>query len=823
MTSEKQTKKAWLLTATLENWYLCGEKGLFGSHGNRSFLHTIKKGDQFVAYAPSIGFVGYGAIEGEYFESNIKIWNDRAYKHRFQISTPVSGKVLPATSVIDDLEFVKNKKNWGVFFKAGVREIPISDFNLISKKIDLAPQALSKINSQSIKETSVLIGNELHNRVLKLFQDLGFTILESNYTNPGPDITVMDPEGINQSKIIIQCKNSRRADQTFTNLDKHLHEYSGRLRSGDAQAAILVISGHKLPRKVPGESGDLNLSDVLQKYNVAIWTDETLSYYEKLIEKISRFARYQVLSDLNLRVKFADDIEVDSIKIKQNGYTMYAASLSPSWLLKAVSVVRRIKFADGPQGYQRILDRNRIIKSNSSSSISNYIDTNDQWLFPNAIVLASSRGNPLNQTGSVLRLSSKYGQFWVIDGQHRLFAFANAEARKKDNKLFCVIIDVESLGDGAAEERELAQIFVTLNGKGKRVPKALLYELYELLGSDDNPSLEIILNLVKDDFFTGSIRGYSDKEGSINLVSFADAKGTESIFKYFQRENPKKDKDEIIEIAAKYILDAFKLIAKTFETEWSDPDVYFLKTDRGVRGMLSLLALIIEKKGSNQEKILEAISALKKSEFDFLSETATGLYLGAGGPNKLAEAFAKHISKYIDFLPNTERYQLDQSPSTYGRIDEVFLSKWISQLKGNVRCQMNFIDKTTIKYLSFLNFEKVKNFRMFFGNCDSKDEKNLKLELENLREKGLNIILTRSQKRTETKGSFFHSRWIGDDEIQVDTEVDLKDNSQRNSTFHIHVNKWSNPPELDDFERYWKAAEMNRDIEFGYNWGISEE
>ncbi|MDO8561386.1 MAG: DGQHR domain-containing protein [bacterium] len=828
MASDEEKKKAWLLTATLQNWRIGEQRGVFGVHGNRSSLSKIRKGDQYVAFVPRVGFVGYGTITGEHFVSTIRLWKDKPYNHRFQISTPIlSTRVLPTASIIDDLSFVTDKKHWGVFFKAGIREIPIADQGLITKGLAKSVSILSDISEDiETNHSTTEIGSELHNRVARLFEDLGFTILHNNYHSAGPDITVVDPQSVGKNKIIIQCKNSKTPERsTFPHLDKHLNEYAGRLKSGDAQAAIIVVSGHNLPKKVPGESGELSIDDILEKYGVAVWTDETLGYYEGLIDKISRFARYQVLSDLGLKVDFDKPVKVDAIKIVQNGYTMYAASLEPDWLLKSVSVVRRIRAADGPKGYQRLLNKNRVKKSDNRESISNYLDTTPEWIFPNAIVLASSSNSELVYEESKLELESSYGQFWVIDGQHRLFAFSNADARKSNNKLLCVIVDSRTLGTVQKSDRELAQIFVTLNGRGKRVPKALLYELYELLGSEDDQSLEVVLKLVKESFFEDCVRGYSDTGGSINLVAFADAKGTESIYKFFRESHPQKDKEEVVDLAAKFILDSFGKLAELFPTEWNDPDTYFLKTDRGVKGILELLSKILAKYGHRSVEISRVLQALKDSEYDFSSETAKGLYLGAGGPDRLARSFSKRINeKIVDFAPEySSRHAVIPSHlSKKGEIPDSFLKEWIGHLEGEVRCLMNFIDISTVKYLSYLDPSKVSRVRMFFGNCLD-NEKKVKESMGRLRENGLNITLTQSQKKTTQRGSFFHGRWIGDSKIQIRTEVDLKDDSQRGSTFHISVDAWIDSPELEDFDRYWAAAEMNKEVHFGYDWGNLEE
>lgn len=815
--------KAWLLVASLSNWKIAEQRGMFGIHGNNGLLDKIEKEDKFAAYVPEIGFIGTGKIKGTYFVSNILLWSDKTYRHRFQISSPfISNKVLPAPSIVDDLSFVTNKQKYGVFFKSGIREIPLEDFELIFKRFSNSVPILDKIDSDKLTKKPIDIGNNLHDRVLRLFQNLGFVILENNYFRPGPDIKIVDPEALSTNKILIQCKNSEQEDITFSNLDQILNEYSGRLKTEDANVAILVISGYKLPSKIPGDKEKVKIDELLRKYGVAIWTIENLEYYEDLISKISHFARYQVLSDLGLKLEFSENLSKRAVKIVQNGYTMFATSLRPDWLLKSASVVRRIRLSDGIKGYQRLLDRNRVVNSSKASSISNYLDINDKWIFPNAIVLASSRDFPLRYDKEKLELKSRYGQFWVIDGQHRLFAFANTESRKLDNELMCVIVDSKSLGSIQEQERGLAQIFVTLNGRAKRVPKSLLYELYELLGSDDDKPLEVVLKLVKDDFFADCIKGYSDKEGSINLVAFADAKGTESIYKYF-KANSKKSESEVVNITAVFILESFKELAKHFSSEWNNPDMYFLKTDRGVKGILELLSKVIKGYGPKIEDVSRVFKALKESEFDFLSETAKGLYLGAGGPERLATLLSKHISKTIvDFAPElSSRRQVDLSlESRKGEIIsdlDDFLKRWLGTLEGEVRCSMMFIDPTTIKYLRYLNKNKVKQIRMFFGNCQESEVK-VKEEIKKLRDEGFKIILTQSQKRTVQKGGIFHLRWIGDDKYQIRTEVDLKENSLRGSLFRVSVDTWVNPPEIDDFERYWMAAELNKDIQFGYDW-----
>lgn len=46
------------------------------------------------------------------------------------ISSPC--REVPIRPLIDDLEFISNKRHWGAAFRFGLREIPETDFQLIA-------------------------------------------------------------------------------------------------------------------------------------------------------------------------------------------------------------------------------------------------------------------------------------------------------------------------------------------------------------------------------------------------------------------------------------------------------------------------------------------------------------------------------------------------------------------------------------------------------------------------------------------------------------------------------------------------------------------
>lgn len=131
---------------------------------------------------------------------------------------------------------------------------------------------------------------------------------------------------------------------------------------------------------------------------------------------------------------------------------------------------------------------------------------------------------------------------------------------------------------------------------------------------------------------------------------------------------------------------------------------------------------------------------------------------------------------------------------------------------------MMYIDKTTFDFLSDLNENNVEEVRIFFGNTDGKKSKNdIRKAVELLESKGLKITLSQARLDTEGKGGYFHKRWIGDNNIQIATENDLKWNSQK-KLCALQVFSWTNHAHLDTFDKFWSAAELSKDVRLKYDW-----
>lgn len=213
--------------------------------------------------------------------------------------------------------------------------------------------------------------------------------------------------------------------------------------------------------------------------NVRIFDEFELAYYEELTKQIGIAARFQFLADVfgSSRIESLS-LKVPAVSIRLGPTRCFSFALTPEKLLKIAYVSHRAKgSATDVDTYQRLLRRSRI------TDIKDYI-TNRGGYFPTNIVLNIRTRRPLHfDKGAVpdnvdetsgeigwLTLPAEYKAAWVIDGQHRLFAYANtAEARTAELS----VLAFENLN-----ESEQARLFVDINAKQKSVKQNLLVELW---------------------------------------------------------------------------------------------------------------------------------------------------------------------------------------------------------------------------------------------------------------------------------------------------------------------------------------------------------
>ena len=215
---------------------------------------------------------------------------------------------------------------------------------------------------------------------------------------------------------------------------------------------------------------------------VPLLDEKDLEYYELLVDQVGTAARFQFLADLlEGRAVPGLEITVPAIRSKMAGGIAYTFCVSPDYLLKIAFVSHRAKGKPSDiDAYQRLLKKSRL------KSIRQYIANGG--IFPTSIVvniaeprwLTFERGKQETDTKTStfgwLQVRPAYRVAWIIDGQHRLFAYANHPLARKS--LVSVMAFV------GLEPSEQARLFVDINAEQRKVKQSLLQELYAELHWD---------------------------------------------------------------------------------------------------------------------------------------------------------------------------------------------------------------------------------------------------------------------------------------------------------------------------------------------------
>ncbi len=220
-----------------------------------------------------------------------------------------------------------------------------------------------------------------------------------------------------------------------------------------------------------------------QEANVVLLDEHDLKYYETLVDHIGPAAKYQFLAEL-LPGKTIPGLllRVPTIKTKMGGHNCFTFSVTPEYLLKISYVSHRAKGkASDVTTYQRMLNKGRLNK------IRQYIS--EDGIFPTNIVVNIDK-NRLGFQKSIqeddaphengiagwLDIKSAYKSAWIIDGQHRLYAYSGHPMAGKSR---LAVLAFEGLPPS-----EQARLFIDINAKQRSVKQSLLQELYAELHWD---------------------------------------------------------------------------------------------------------------------------------------------------------------------------------------------------------------------------------------------------------------------------------------------------------------------------------------------------
>ncbi len=292
------------------------------------------------------------------------------------------------------------------------------------------------------------------------------------------DIIAINEETI----LLIECKSSAKPSRApsfkddFEGLKRRLDGFAKSLEQvfGPGRRIKYIFATRNL--RMPRESSDTKrLSDA----GGFLYNDNTYEYIEGLIKHYRDAALYQFMALIFRGQSISKNrIEVPAIEGTMGGKLYYMFSLEPHLLLKMGFVLHRTRANEAEMPtYQRLLIPSRL------KSIEKFIENGK--FFPNSIVLNfdtkharqkfefqpdGKKGASKSKTGT-LKIPNAYAIAYIIDGQHRVYGYANTSFKDTNT------IPVVAFRDLTSSNQ--LELFMEINENQKAVSPTLRITLEE--------------------------------------------------------------------------------------------------------------------------------------------------------------------------------------------------------------------------------------------------------------------------------------------------------------------------------------------------------
>lgn len=290
------------------------------------------------------------------------------------------------------------------------------------------------------------------------------------------DVVAIDGDTI----LLVECKSSEKPAKPqslkteFEGLPQRLEGFSKSLEQllGKGRRVKYIFATRNL--RLARDHADIMR---LTETGSFFYNDNTFDYINSLIKTYRGAAHYQFLGLLfKGQTINKNRIEVPAIEGRMGAKTYYMFSLEPHLLLKLGFVLHRTRANEAEMPtYQRLLVPSRL------SGITKFIEKGGY--FPNsAIINFSEKGSKIefqahqrladsNSRTGVLKIPNCYAIAYIIDGQHRIYGYANSKF--KDTNTIPV---VAFMGLAPTEQLEL---FMDINQNQKAVSPTLRITLEE--------------------------------------------------------------------------------------------------------------------------------------------------------------------------------------------------------------------------------------------------------------------------------------------------------------------------------------------------------
>lgn len=391
-----------------------------------------------------------------------------------------------------------------------------------------------------------------------MFYELGFRILNSDEKLVIPwgeneeDKKQLDIVAVGDDAIfVVECKSADKPkSRSFQSVLNEMALY----KAGVTDALRQVYGANKRVKFILATRNYQILDDGeddkrMENNDIYHLDDNAYKYICNLIKSYKTAVKYQFYS-----LMFKDEliskkpIVIPALQGEMGGKRYYLFSIEPSTLLKIGFVLHRTKVNDSlAPTYQRLLVPKRL------KGITKFIDGGGY--FPNSILLNFADVNdtikvtfdPIHkEEGSnaefgLLNIPNAYGIAYIIDGQHRVYGYANSTQKEKHT------IPVVAFQDMSNDEQ--LRIFMEINENQKAVSKDLRIDLeQDLLWTSER--LDSRMKALR----SSIIKELCGKTGTV----------------LYNRITVGEDKGELGSIAFENGLSQCGLVPKAKGTKWSD-------------------------------------------------------------------------------------------------------------------------------------------------------------------------------------------------------------------------------------------------------------
>lgn len=514
---------------------------------------------------------------------------------------------------IDKTAEIKTRRNVYIYISFPSKQIDNIE-KYIADGWEIDKEFKTKIKLRKKKESKHL----LVDKMWALFASLGFDLLNRNQAIDIPydkkdnslfetfDILAKDQESI----VLVRCESAiKNAKSNFKDKLELLKEHIGEIR----KTLNYIFDGAKLKFKfiLATENYALMEQDqlALEKIGGVHFDEDIIDYYIKMHNQIGIAARYQLLGSLFFDQEIPEmDNKIPAIRGKMGGHVYYSFSIEPEKLLKIGYVLHRNRANTNMMPtYQRIIQKGRL------DAINKFLEE-DKGYFPNSIIISLDSGKKkkleFQESSNIcstiadvgfLYLPKRYRSAYIIDGQHRLYGYANSKYKTTNT---IPVVAFENL-----DRNEQVKLFMQINENQKAVSKNLRNTLNaDLLWNSENyleqmtalrSRIAIFLGEDRASALYGKISIGEDKklittqqiDNAIKKSVFLGKVSKDKVEKYsiFYKGNLDLAFDKL----SKFLLLSFDFIKEKLEEEWEKPDGIIV-INKGIYAIILTLSDIID-------------------------------------------------------------------------------------------------------------------------------------------------------------------------------------------------------------------------------------